>query len=295
MSEKIKVIIDTDIGSDIDDALCLAYMLSEPRFEILGITTCSSEPWKRAEIADSICRAAGKSIPIFVGRDKPMRVEQKQTAVHQYSVVKSLPHAVYPKENYAIGFMNDMIKKHPGEVVVLAIGPLTNIGVLFSEHPELAAQVRAVATMGGVFSERENLSSTREWNIVNDPHAADIVFKSDAQILIAGLEVTLKTKTSAKDFLRHEHSGIMKTVAMYTQKFTDRTDDMYYHDVIPAAMLVEGDIAKLKRGFVNIDLQNEVGKTKFTESKHGNAFVIYDFDEKRFFEAFKSAISGYST
>ena len=132
--DKIKGIIDTDIGSDIDDVLCLAYVLSEPRFEIPGITTRSSEPWKRAEIADSVCRTAGRSIPIFVGCDKPLSSAQKQTAVHQYPVVKSLPHSIYPKENRAVGFMKNAIERYPGEVVVLAIGPLTNIGtLLFSE------------------------------------------------------------------------------------------------------------------------------------------------------------------
>ena len=69
---KIKLIMDTDIGSDIDDALCLAYVLRQPACELLGITTCSSEPAKRAEIADSICRYMGKDIPIYPGRDTPL-------------------------------------------------------------------------------------------------------------------------------------------------------------------------------------------------------------------------------
>ena len=65
--DTVKILLDTDIGSDIDDALCLAYLLAQPRCEILGITTCSSEPEKRAEIVDSMCRYMGKEIPIFPG------------------------------------------------------------------------------------------------------------------------------------------------------------------------------------------------------------------------------------
>ena len=86
----LKLIVDTDIGSDIDDALCLAYLLQQPRCEIVGITTCSSEPEKRAEIVDSICQYVGREFPIFPGLGAPILGKQLQVAVHQYDVAEHI-------------------------------------------------------------------------------------------------------------------------------------------------------------------------------------------------------------
>lgn len=68
-----KVILDTDIGGDIDDAICLAYLLKEPQCELVGITTVCGEPEKRAAVADAICRVAEKQIPIVAGLDSTMQ------------------------------------------------------------------------------------------------------------------------------------------------------------------------------------------------------------------------------
>lgn len=289
--EKIKVIVDTDIGSDIDDALCLAYLLNEPRCEILGITTSSSEPHKRAEIADSICRAAKKCIPIFPGRYEPLRTRQRQVAVHQYSVTEKLPHATYSSECRAVDFMKSMIEKYPGEVVLLAIGPLTNIGALLAEYPHLAASVKLVSLMGGSFFEEGRSYTRREWNILCDPYAADILFQSGAKILVAGLDVTLKTKRSVKAFLEEKHSEIMKTVSTYAEKFAERTDDMYYHDVVAAMMLFEDSVVKTRTGKISVAQGAELGRCDFHEYADGNARVAYDLDVDKFFRIYDATVN----
>src|SRR4051812_24385910 len=84
-----KVWLDTDIGGDIDDALCLAYLLSNPRCEIVGITTVGGEVVKRAMVADAICKAAGRSIPIYAGADKQL-----------------LPSNIYPTPDGAVKLSN---------------------------------------------------------------------------------------------------------------------------------------------------------------------------------------------
>ena len=78
-----KVLFDTDIGTDIDDAVCLAYLLAQPACELLGITTVSGEPTKRAMLASALCRAAGKDIPIFPGTEEPLLIEQRQPRAQQ--------------------------------------------------------------------------------------------------------------------------------------------------------------------------------------------------------------------
>src|SRR5215475_7194644 len=81
----LKVLLDTDIGSDIDDAVALAYLLAQPRCELLGITTVTGEAAKRAELASVLCRAAGKPrIPVYPGAEEPLLVPARQTVASQF-------------------------------------------------------------------------------------------------------------------------------------------------------------------------------------------------------------------
>ncbi len=85
-----KILLDTDIGSDIDDAVCLAYLLAQPECELMGITTVSGEPEKRAAMASAQCRAAGKEIPIFPGAPLTLLTGQRQAECPQAAALGAL-------------------------------------------------------------------------------------------------------------------------------------------------------------------------------------------------------------
>ena len=73
----MKVLLDTDIGSDIDDAVCLAYLLAQPDCELLGVTTVTGEGQRRAMLASALCREAGQDVPIYIGAEQPLLIEQR--------------------------------------------------------------------------------------------------------------------------------------------------------------------------------------------------------------------------
>src|SRR5215210_2426180 len=123
----IKVLLDTDIGTDVDDAVCLAYLLSHPECELLGITTVTGEAVKRASLASLLCKAANTDIPIYPGAEHPMRGEQRQPIAQQAAALSRWPHETYFPLNQAVDFLADTIRSHPGEVTLLTIGPLTNV------------------------------------------------------------------------------------------------------------------------------------------------------------------------
>ena len=107
-----KVLLDTDIGGDIDDAICLAYLLKEPQCNLLGITTVCGEPERRAAVADAICRAAGRSVPIVAGTDKTLQpVPVYPTPEGAYA----LEH--WPHKNFEAGdapsFLYEKIRQNP--------------------------------------------------------------------------------------------------------------------------------------------------------------------------------------
>ena len=149
-----KVILDTDIGSDIDDAICLAYLLAQPRCELLGITTVTGEPNQRAQIASAICKAAGRNVPIYPGVDTPLLISQKQPQAPQAAALEKWQHDTEFPQGEAIDFMRRTIRANPGEVTLLGIGPMTNIALLFACDPEIPKLLKSLTMMVGVYTNR---------------------------------------------------------------------------------------------------------------------------------------------
>src|SRR5215218_2852528 len=113
----IKVLLDTDIGTDVDDAVCLAYLLAQPECELLGITTVTGEPERRAALASVLCLAAGRSdIPIYPGEAAPLKVPQRQPQAQQAAALPRWPHQEDFPQGQAVEFMRRTIRAHPGQV-----------------------------------------------------------------------------------------------------------------------------------------------------------------------------------
>src|SRR5690554_7457254 len=93
-----KVLLDTDIGSDIDDAVCLAYLLAHPDCDLLGITTVTGEGTRRAMLASALCRVANRDVPIYIGAETPLLIDQRQPnaprSEEHTSELQSRPHLV---------------------------------------------------------------------------------------------------------------------------------------------------------------------------------------------------------
>jgi purine nucleosidase len=197
----IKLLLDTDIGSDIDDALCLAYLLAQPKCELLGITTVIGEAEKRAMLASALCKVAGKHIPIFPGVEYPLLAPQQQPDVPQARALHKWDHDTTFPRGQAVEFLRQIIRAHPGEVVLLTIGPLTNIALLFAVDEEIPALLREkcsvpllrpVLDFAGVWFEHENSIT------FHDPLAATTIFDDAICMFKRGtVEVELASKRLA--------------------------------------------------------------------------------------------------
>jgi purine nucleosidase len=173
VSDRIPVLLDTDIGSDIDDALALAYLLEEGRCELAGITTVTGDTTKRAALAQMLCDIAGQpAIPVHCGTSTTLR-RPGQPDVPQFDAVSHLAHRIDWPHDTAIPFMAETIRERPGEIVLLSIGPLTNVARLFSEFPETSSLLRGWFAMSGYFSDAAGRGS---WNVICDPESAAIAF-----------------------------------------------------------------------------------------------------------------------
>lgn len=250
-----KVLLDTDIGSDIDDAVCLAYLLAQPACELLGVTTVSGEPEVRARLASALCRAAGRDVPIFPGANAPLVVAQRQPRSPQSAALDRWPHQAEFPEGRAVAFLRDTIRANPGEVTLLTIGPLTNIARLFQEDPAIPSLLGALVMMGGVFVEGPERP---EWNIYCDPHAADVVYRAVAPVhRSVGLDVTRKVQMDAAEVRARFAAPLLQPVLDMAEVWFQSRPEITFHDPLAATTVFDAAVCGFTRGAVEVSLDED--------------------------------------
>lgn len=287
----IKIVLDTDIGTDIDDALCLTYLLANPACDLLGITTVTGEPEKRAMLASALCKLAGKEIPIYPGAAKPILIEQRQKTAAQARALKKWKHDTDFPRNQAIDFLRNTIRENPGEVNLLTIGPLTNIGLLFASDREIPSLLKSLVMMAGHFERRNPLVNTLEWNAFGDAHASAIVYQSLAPVHRSiGLDVTHQVTMHAEQFRREFSHELFAPVRDFAEVWFEYSPIITFHDPLAATTLFDETICQFSRGEVSIELadQKNLGLTHWQTKADGNHEVALEVNGDRFFEHYLS-------
>src|SRR4051794_3816150 len=173
--DRVSVLFDTDIGSNIDDALALAYLLRQPQCNLLGVTTVSGPVERRAACAAAICRAAGRAeVPIPCGASPPLMFGPGQPDVPHFHALAASERVEIDPAPVAVEFLRNAIRASREPVVLLSTGPLTNVALLFALDPEIPATLRGFVSMAGVFGPHERQTET---NCRADPTAAAAVFR----------------------------------------------------------------------------------------------------------------------
>jgi purine nucleosidase len=291
---KIKVILDTDIGTDIDDALALAYLLSQERCDLLGVTTVTGEPDLRAQLASAICRNVGRDdVPIHAGCPQAMFVEMRQKVAQQAQALGDWPRQKDFPAGTAIEFLRRTIRSHPGEVTLLCIGPLTNVAALFAVDPEIPSLLSGLVLMCGQFFG----AMGGEWNAICDPHATAIVFGGGSQsrpprLVSFGLDVTTRCRMPADECRRRFTARALAPVRDFAEVwFRDRAE-VTFHDPLAAACIFEPDLCQYVQGRVNVSLAAPtLGWTVF--DGHGPVHlhtVAREVEAGRFFEHYFSVV-----
>lgn len=284
-----KVLLDTDIGTDVDDAVCLAYLLSHPDSELLGITTVTGEAEKRASLASVLCQAAGREIPIYPGAENPMQGEQHQPFAQQAAALPRWPHQTDFPRGQAVEFLANTIRSHPGEVTLLTIGPLTNVGLLFSAHPDVAELLAGFVMMGGNFDEVGPEAGRVEWNVAGDLLASEIAYRAPVRMhLSLGLNVTQQVMMSADDVREKFDTPLLTPVLdMAEIWFADFYPSITFHDPLAAASIFEPDLCTYQRGTVTVDHKDKPGRTIWRPGGAGAPHqVAVTVDVNRYFDHF---------
>jgi purine nucleosidase len=196
-AEKIPILLDTDIGSDIDDAFALALALASPEVDLQGVTTVAGDAETRAWMVCRLLTAVGRrEIPVAWGRDP-----QPATPIEGQIQYRRHPAPIFnrtskPIKESAVEFLYSRLKAKPGKLTIVAVGPLTNIARLLTEHPDCKPWINRIVLMGG--SVKVGYESKPppepEWNIKMDIPAAQTVFKSGVPLVVAPLDATASLK-----------------------------------------------------------------------------------------------------
>jgi len=287
--DRIPILFDTDIGSDIDDAIALAYLLKQPRCELLGVTTVTGHPEVRAELANAVCQVFGaKEVPIHSGAAKPLLVPQRQPEVPQKTVLPRYPHRNAFAPNVAVDFLRQTIRSRPGQITLLSVGPLTNIGLVFALDPEIPSLLKQYVMMGGVYVTRPAGYGVVEWNAIGDPHATAIVFAGNAPgTRCIGLDVTTRCRVPADECRRRFSKGPLKIVGEMAEEWFKHRPEITFHDPLAAACVFEPGLCTWQAGQVEIELHSErlLGMTHFNPNAPTKPHqVATDVKSEAFFE-----------
>lgn len=313
MKSPIPIIIDCDPGQD--DAVMLLLAMASPEFNILGITAVAGNvpldlTQRNARI---ICDLAGRTdMPVYAGCDHPMKRELV-TAEHVHGGTGIDGVGIFEpttplQKQHAVDFIIETLKSAEDDsVVLLPIGPLTNIGHAISKAPEILPKIHQIVLMGGAMRESGNISASAEFNIFVDPEAADIVFHCGRPLIMVPLDVThqvLVTPERVERMKSLTSDAGKATLGMLN--FFNRHDTEKYnwagaplHDPCTIAWLLKPDLFKGK--FVNVEVETE------SELTHGhtavdfwrvtgrppNATFLYHADADGFFELLNERLSFY--
>ena len=290
-----KILLDTDIGGDIDDAICLAYLLNEPECDLLGITTVCGEPEKRAAVADAICKAAGRTIPIVAGLDTTLQPISVYPTPEGAVALDNWEHNDFQKGN-APAFLYGKIKENPNEVTLIAIGNMRNVATMFEKYPDACSLLKDLFVMNGYFGEKRLPDPYWNWNSWADPLASKIVFAAPiATHRVVPLEVTdmlTIEARQAREFLQAD-SALMKAVFDFGKAWLESSNKLTLHDPLVAVCVFYPNICHFERGFVNVETEKteDMGGTDFIANVNGNVEIACNVDKERFYNILSSVLN----
>lgn len=293
MAEPIKLIIDTDPG--VDDAVAILMALAVPEIQILGLTTVGGNvPLARTtRNALALLQAAGRSdIPVAKGASRPLRGRFKYAP--QFHGPGGLSHrlpdpSVGPVTKGAVEFLYDQVTAdEPGEVIVVALGPLTNIAQLFWERPFALEQAKNIIVMGGAVNAPGNVTPKAEFNIYSDPVAAEVVVASGLPITLVDLAACRQVGISREQAmgLRSDHPMGRLTLNMLQGWFRKEPSRQRFefYDPLAMAIALEPAIATVTKVDLDVGLEENESWGETSESGGpGEITLPLEVNSTRFF------------
>jgi purine nucleosidase len=263
------VIYDTDPG--VDDSMALVFQSMHPDIELLGITsvfgnasidtTTRNALYLRSRFAPGVPVARGAAAPLQREAPEPLAWIHGDNGLGNIELAEASDNTLDPRPAHR--FIIETVRAHPGEVTLLAVGPLTNLALALADDPGIAPLVKQVVIMGGAFGTGGvlgNVTPAAEANIFCDPHAADAVMSAPWPLAIVGLDVTQHTIMSTP-YLASLRDGAGEAgrfaweVSRHYEAFhrtSAQLDGIYVHDSSAVAYMLAPQLYVTRSGPVRV-------------------------------------------
>lgn len=276
-----KVIIDTDIGDDIDDAFAITLAVKSPELQILGIETTFGDTETRARIVDRFLGEIGRSdIPVLAGKKTSAKTSMSQGRYAEGG------HFAKASHGDAVDFLLAEIQKYPGEITLIGIGPLMNVGEAIDRDAATFRKLKRVVIMGGSirrgygdFGYNEHVPPQPEWNILNDVASAQKLFASGVPLYVMPLDSTqLKLDEVKREFLFTRGTPVTDQLTILYHMWAQETPTLF--DPTAVAFAIRPELCPATPLHVRVD---EKGYTR-EEAGAPNAQVCLDSKPDDFFQ-----------
>ncbi|MAS33789.1 MAG: nucleoside hydrolase [Anaerolineaceae bacterium] len=265
----VRVILDTDIGTDVDDWIALALVLSSSELTLEGVTCVYADVAIRARMVLKLMQLRGYTggAPVMEGvRDPLLKLDPLFWMGHEgKGLLEPEDSALEPAPEHAVDYIVRTVMANPGQIHLVCIGPLTNAALAFLREPKLAENLAHLTIMGGVLrSTADPLMPIAEHNIRCDPEAAHVVFSSGAPITLVPLDVTTRVKITTDDVKRLRergtpyHQAIAQQIDVWLEQmaqwFGQKRDYTHMHDPLAVATLIQPDLVTLTPVNLTVEL-----------------------------------------
>ncbi len=304
------MILDADPG--VDDALAMMLALGSPELAVLGVCTVSGNVPLDIGTGNALKVLAlleRNDVPVYPGAGRPLRREAVYaTEVHG---PRGLGDAALPLPGRsplgdAVPFMVETLSARPGEVTLIAVGPLTNLALAEARSPGVLKKAREVCVMGGAVDEPGNVTPAAEFNFFADPHAARQVMRSGASVTLAPLDVTHRValETTHLDGIPATPAGrFVKDAVRPAMEHSLRVQNrrhFYLHDPMAVGLAIDPSLFCIKTVYADVETEGDltagqvvVDRRPFSKEEHRKGWPVrcaMDVDAGRFLAFFLSRI-----
>src|SRR6266446_3669702 len=249
-----KSILDTDVGDDIDDAFAVALALRSPELQILGITTTFGDTETRAKLLDRFLAEVGRpEIPVAAGASSPPKSNLTQRRYAESG------HFAKPSHPDAAAFLLDQIRRNPGQITLIAIGPLMNIGAAIDQDPAAFRKLKRIILMGGSIHRGYGdlgfgppTPPQPEWNILNDIPSAQKLFAAGVPLFVMPLDATqLKLDEVKRAFLFSQGTPTTDALTLLYHQWGQETPTLF--DPMTIAFLLNPALCPVQPMHIRVD------------------------------------------
>ncbi len=307
-NQRIPLLIDTDPG--VDDALALLMAFNDPRHALLGLTITAGNVGLTHTVANALklCEVAGVDVPVHAGCPVPLVHAAEDAAyVHGkdgFGDTGYAPAARQAEAEHAALAIIRLARAHEGRLLLVMLGPLTNLALAVRLDPDLPSRIGRLVVMGGAVTGQGNTSVPAEFNIAFDPEAADVVFRAFPRFELVDWEAVLRHGFAHRDFESWLAAGdgrarFYDSISRFTRQWSEGKRGLHWHSAdalaMAAALQPDGVLraeerplaveleGRLSRGATVVDWQQRSGRP-------ANARIVLDYDQARFEAQIRAAL-----